>query len=356
MSRNPSDTQHIAGFEVSPEVASHTSTATHLVANFIPNPLVGGVLDFAASSIDRETNQRNFIRIWKSAIARKLGVHEVDLEGDNGIALVSAHINELPPALQNEWQKIEDLEGKTTNFLASGFAQIAGTAVAGTLLGGILFFPLGALIGLAGGLAAGYVVQQFMKDATGDYEDLKASEVIPAIHQSAMQLQHQAHTKAVPIDTTLLGAYLIAAHSGKGQVLEGYNNEDLKRMFDAHVAAKAEDPHAHTELDDYIQNLNRSDDNPFVLLLPKDMDPAKIKAGGVLQTIAMNMHSQQDLEDWVFNPEKIRDTLSASQQQHPHVLDQAQLRHAGKCLHRAIDVPMSEQGAPVHKSGREQHL
>lgn len=351
------DEYNVMGFSVSPDIAANASNATHLVANFIPNPLIGSAIDLAASTMDMETNQLNFVKTWKSAISRNFGVSEHDLEGDAGIAFVSTHIGELPEALQNEWHKIEDLEGKTSNFLVSGVAQIGGGALLGMLLGlpgGII----GMAIGLAGGLAAGYVASIIMKDATGDEDVLAASDVVPAIHQSAMQLQQEmANDKGgVPIDTTLLGAYLITAHSGKGGALEGYNTEDLKRMFGEHMAAKAANPHAHTELDSYIQGLNNAEDNPFVLLLPADLDANKIKGGGVLQTIAMNMHSQHDLENWLFDPNLVQAKLSTSAKRHPAMLDQAQLMQAGKNLHHSIDVPMNEQGAPTAHKGTGHYL
>jgi hypothetical protein len=357
LEKSPQHKNHsVMGFEVSDDIASGASTAGHLVAGFIPNPLVGGVIDFAASNIDMEANQASFVKTWKSAIARKLHVHELDLEGDAGVAIVEAHIHELPPALQEEWNKIEDVDSKTSNFLASGFAQIGGGALVGTLLGGVLFFPLGMIAGFAGGLGAGYLASMVMKDVSGESDDLTASEVIPAIHQSAMQLQQEygKNKGAVPIDTTLLGAYLIAAHSAKGDVLEGYNSEDLKRMFNDHMAAKSGNPHAHTELDDYIQGLNRADDNPFVLLLPQHMDANKIKGGGVLQTIAMNMHSQQDLENWLFDPEMVKSQM-AEEKQRP-AFNQEQLKLAGKSLHTAMGAPMHSSMMPASKQGKDRAI
>ncbi len=349
----PTEKANIAGFEIPDSVTANASTAGHLVAGFIPNPLVGGVVDFAASTLDMEANQLNFVRTWKAAIARKLHVHETELEGENGVAMVSAHIHELPAALQEEWNKIEDVDSKTSNFLASGFAQVGGGALAGTLLGGILFPPLGMIAGFAGGLGAGYVASVVMKDVTGQSNDLTASEVIPAIHQSAMQLQQEygKSKSAVPIDTSLLGAYLIAAHSHKGGALEGYNSEDLKRMFNEHMAAKSSNPHAHTELDDYIQGLNQSSDNPFVLLLPKQVDANKIKGGSVLQTIAMNMHSQQDLENWLFDPAQVQSQIADEKPQ--PLLNQEQLKLAGRSLHTAMGASMHSGMMPVSKQNKE---
>lgn len=346
---------HIAGYKVAPETASG---ALHFGANFIPSPLLGSVVDFAASSMDVETNQLHFVQTWKSAIARHLKMHEADLEGDNGVAIVETHLGKLPPALRAEWEKIQDLEGKTSDFLVSGFAQIGGTALVGMVLGGVLFPPMGMILGLVGGGAAGYAASKIFKDARGDADELAASEVIPAIHHTAMQLQKEhGNNQAVPIDTTLLGAYLIAAHSGKGGVLEGYNSEDLKRMFQEHMSAKAENPHVRTELDDYIQGLNRAEDNPFALLLPDNVDPAKIKGASVLHTIAMNMHSQHDLEDWLFDPARVQQTLASQHAQHPSSVNHEHLAHAGRSLHQAMEVPVHEHGLPVHKGhGSGQHL
>lgn len=341
------NTRNIAGFQVDETVAGYASTGTHLVAGFIPNPIIGSGIDLIASTMDRETAQLALINSFKTAIAKRLHVTEEQVDID----LVSSHLDKLPPALQAEWEKMDDLSGKTLNFLASGWAQIAGGALLGSMLG-IAGGPPGMIVGLIGGFGAGYVASKLMKDVTGELDELTTTEAIAAIHQTAAQAAGHGKT-AASIDETLLGAYLIAAHSGKGQPLEGYNSEELKEMFTEHMQARANGDTSRTRLDEYIHGLNAAADNPFAMLLPKTVDVSKIQSGGVLGTIAKNMHSQDDLENWMFNPHLAQQQLEP--QPATNSLSMQQVKQAGGQLYNAMGAEIAAH-APPAKAGKDSAL